>query len=179
MADVTGVVVAAVAVVAACVAGALWRARDGRVRSEKPSRGTPSADAAPATATILRSLGATAGQGVTLVQFSSPVCAPCRATHAMCSDIAARTPSVTHVEVDASTHLDEVRSLDIWRTPTVLIVAGDGSIRHRVSGLPDRAGLLAAIADARTGPAEPDPAGTGPTVTGPTVTGPAATRSGA
>ncbi|MEV6524299.1 thioredoxin family protein [Longispora sp. NPDC051575] len=84
---------------------------------------------------------------VTLVQFSSAFCAPCRATRALCADVASRTPGVAHVELDAEHHLDTVRALDIRRTPTVLVVDGAGRIVRRASGLPTRSQLMTAIAD--------------------------------
>jgi hypothetical protein len=51
------------------------------------------------------------------------------------------------VEVDAESHLDAVRALDIWRTPTLLIVDGQGQVRRRASGAPSRAQLMAAVAE--------------------------------
>ena len=65
----------------------------------------------------------------------------------LCADVAAQVPGVRHLEVDAESHLDAVRALHIWRTPTVLIVDGHGQIRRRASGAPSRAQLVAAIAD--------------------------------
>ena len=96
---------------------------------------------------MLAGLGVTPGTPVTLLQFSSAFCAPCRATRVLCADIAARVPGVRHVEVDAEAHLDAVRALEIWRTPTVLLVDATLTVRRRASGAPSRAQLLAAVAD--------------------------------
>src|SRR5690606_27694301 len=100
-----------------------------------------------ATRDTLARLGVTAGTPVTLLQFSSAFCAPCRATRVLCADIAARVPGVRHVEVDAEGNLDAVRALDIWRTPTVLLVDAGLEVRSRASGTPTRAQLLAAVAE--------------------------------
>jgi hypothetical protein len=52
---------------------------------------------------------------------------------------------VVHLEVDAESHLDEVRALGVWRTPTVLVVDATGRIAFRLAGAPSRAGLAAAV----------------------------------
>jgi hypothetical protein len=48
--------------------------------------------------------------------------------------------------VDAESHLDAVRALDVWRTPTVLVVDGAGRIVSRAAGQPSKAQLIAAVA---------------------------------
>jgi hypothetical protein len=89
-------------------------------------------------------LGVAAGT-VTLLQFSSAFCAPCRVARRICADLADRSDAVAHVEVDAESHLDEVRALGVWRTPTVLVVDGTGRIAYRLAGAPSREGLTAAV----------------------------------
>jgi hypothetical protein len=54
---------------------------------------------------------------------------------------------VAHVELDAESHLDLVRRLDIRRTPTVLVVDPDGRITKRASGQPRKADVIAALGD--------------------------------
>jgi thiol-disulfide isomerase/thioredoxin len=128
--------VSAAVVLMASVIGVTWRARNGRFR-------TP---AAPTTEPALESLGVTPGV-VTLLQFSTAFCAPCRSTRAFCAEVAKTVPGVRHLEIDAESHLDEVRALDVWRTPTVLVINAEGQIRNRASGATNRAQLLAAVAD--------------------------------
>jgi thiol-disulfide isomerase/thioredoxin len=118
----------------AAVLGWWWRRRSGALRP------TPSAPR-----TDLADLGVTPGTPVTLLQFSSAFCTPCRATRAVCADVARRFDGVRHVEVDAGEHLDAVRRLDIWRTPTVLVVDGTGAVVYRAAGTPSRAQVIAAI----------------------------------
>lgn len=90
-------------------------------------------------------LGADLGERVTLVQFSSAFCSPCRATRAVLADVAGMVPGVAHVEIDAESHLELVRRLDITRTPTVLVLDAAGRIRKRATGAPRRADVIAAI----------------------------------
>lgn len=85
------------------------------------------------------------GDRATLVQFSSAFCAPCRATHRILSDVAAMLDGVRHVEIDAESHLDLVRRLDIVRTPTVLVLDADGKLVTRASGQPRKADVVAAV----------------------------------
>lgn len=137
--DRTGLIVA-VAVLVLGVAAGWWRRRtDGRVAAGAPARERP------VDAGLLASLGV-AGGGPTLLQFSSAVCAPCRAVRRVSAQVAAENPGVRHVEVDAESHLEAVRALDIWRTPTVLILDSGGRITGRATGVPSKQELAAALA---------------------------------
>lgn len=157
----TGLIVVASVLVAAGVGGIALRRRDGNFR---PVAGEPvgagAGEEGPVGAEavadpLLASLGFVAGTPVTLVQFSSAFCAPCRVTRVLCADVAATVPGVRHVEVDAESHLEAVRALNILRTPTVLLVDAAGRIRRRASGAPTRAQLLAAVAAVLAGPGDP------------------------
>ncbi|NBE99765.1 thioredoxin family protein [Nonomuraea sp. KC401] len=88
------------------------------------------------------------GERVTLVQFSTAFCQPCRATRRILSDVSTLVPGVRHVEIDAESRLDLVRRLNIMRTPTVLVLDAAGAVVKRASGRPRKADVLAAIADA-------------------------------
>ncbi|MGH3716752.1 MAG: TlpA family protein disulfide reductase [Micromonosporaceae bacterium] len=127
-------VVAALAV--AALLGALWRARNGRMREVAPG-----VDAA-----LLAELGVRPGTPVTLLQFSSAFCAPCRATRRICGEVEGMLDGVRHVEVDADSHLEAVRALGVRRTPTVLVVDAGGRVVRRASGQPSKAQLVAAVA---------------------------------
>lgn len=113
--------------------GVAWRRRNGTFRTVAG----PSMD--------LTTLGWTAGTPVTLLQFSSAFCAPCRATRVLCTQTAASVAGVRHIEVDAESHLAAVRALGILRTPTVLVVDAAGNVVGRASGRPTRAQLLDAV----------------------------------
>jgi thiol-disulfide isomerase/thioredoxin len=165
----TGLGVAATVLAVTGALGLWWRQRDGRL-TPAPSRGhppghgpTPSEGSAPVDPALLSALGvapgpasaaesgrpasaAESGGPVTLLQFSSAFCAPCRATRAVCAEIAGLLDGVQHVEVDAESHLDAVRALGIWRTPTVLILDGSGRVVRRATGVPAKAQVIAAVA---------------------------------
>ena len=67
-------------------------------------------------------LGADLGSRGTLVQFSSAFCSPCRATRTLLRDVADHLDGIVHVDVDAESHLELVRRLQIDKTPTVLVL---------------------------------------------------------
>ena len=83
----------------------------------------------------------------TLLQFSTAFCAPCRAVRRVSAEVAALLPGVRHVEVDAESHLDEVRKLGIVRTPTLLILDAAGQEVRRATGVPTKPHLIAALAE--------------------------------
>jgi thiol-disulfide isomerase/thioredoxin len=95
---------------------------------------------------LLRELGVGPAR-VTLLQFSSAFCAPCRAVRRVSSEVAGMLPGVEHVEVDAESHLDAVRALGIWRTPTLLVLDADGRVVKRATGVPAKPQLIAVIGE--------------------------------
>jgi thiol-disulfide isomerase/thioredoxin len=152
--------------------GLVWQHRRGRFRiaggstPEPVVTAQPSPEAAqpavpPAHSTGLTGdrLGAGLGTRATLLQFSSAFCAPCRATRSLLADVAAMVPGVEHIEIDAESHLELVRELGVLSTPTVFVLAADGAVVSRASGLPKRQSVFAALAQAMPEPAP----GTAPT----------------
>ncbi|MFJ2030613.1 thioredoxin family protein [Streptosporangium sp. NPDC087985] len=85
------------------------------------------------------------GERATLVQFSSAFCQPCRATRRVLTEVAEMVPGVAHVEIDAESRLDLVRSLNILRTPTVLILDASGQVVKRASGQPRKVDVIGAL----------------------------------
>ena len=90
-------------------------------------------------------IGQDLGSRVTLVQFSSAFCTPCRATRALLTDITADLDDVVHVDIDAEKNLDLVRRLDVRSTPTTLVLNSDGVEVGRAVGAPKRAEVLATL----------------------------------
>jgi thioredoxin-like negative regulator of GroEL len=137
---------AAVVVVALAVTGvAAWwlRTRDGAVRTD----GTESA----VTRQVFDRLGVRPGEAdLTVVQFSTAFCGPCRTTRARLQHLQSTRPGLAYVHVDAESHLDEVRELDVRRTPTLFYLGRDGRLIGRSSGAP-RADELTALVDAHAG----------------------------
>ena len=142
-------VVGASVLVAALVVTALaawWlRTRNGAVR---PAAGEGDDVAAGA---VFDRLGVRpADADLTVVQFSTAFCAPCRATKARLQQLQTTRPGLAYVHVDAESHLDEVRELDVRRTPTLFYLGRDGRLIGRSSGAP-RPEELTALVDAHAG----------------------------
>jgi thiol-disulfide isomerase/thioredoxin len=91
-------------------------------------------------------LGRPLGERATLLHFSSAFCSPCRATRTLLVDVADRVDGVAVVEIDAESHLELVRRLDVLRTPTVFVLDPRGVVVRRASGLPRREQVLSALA---------------------------------
>ncbi|MDZ5620022.1 thioredoxin family protein [Nocardioides bizhenqiangii] len=136
----TGLAILAAAAVVAVAFGLYRRHVDGRFVAHADA--TPTAwDHVAAAAS-----GTARGERATLVQFSSAFCAPCRTARVVLSDVAAHEDGVHHVEIDAEQHLDLVRTLDVRRTPTTLILDPGGHEVLRAAGAPQKRQVLAAIA---------------------------------
>lgn len=141
----TGVVVLVVALLAATAFGLYRRRTDGRVRSVAAAGPGAARAGEPGELLTQRDLGAPLGERFTLVQFSSAFCQPCRVTRVVLADVAGAVPGVVHVELDAESHLDLVRRLDVLRTPTTFVLDADGRVVQRAAGAPRKADVLAAL----------------------------------
>jgi thiol-disulfide isomerase/thioredoxin len=93
-------------------------------------------------------VGGELGERATLLQFSSAFCAPCRATRRTLAEVEGMVEGVRHVELDAESHLELVRRLDILRTPTTLVLDSTGAVVKRASGAPRKPDVIAALATA-------------------------------
>jgi thiol-disulfide isomerase/thioredoxin len=138
--------VAVAALAVATAVGLLWRQRNGTIRTVRTAAG-PLGPVPRQPGLTMADLGAPLGARATLVQFSTSFCAPCRATRRVLADVAAMTDGIAHVEIDAESHLDLVRRLDVRRTPTVLVLGPDGQIARRASGQPRKADVIAALGE--------------------------------
>jgi glutaredoxin len=138
----TAVVVAALAITA--VAAWWLRTRNGAVRAAGGGGGvSPNG--------VFERLGVRPGDAdLTVVQFSTAFCAPCRATKARLQRLQTTRPGLATVHVDAESHLDEVRELDVRRTPTLFYLDREGRLIGRSSGAP-RPEELTALVDAHVG----------------------------
>ncbi|MFI6912473.1 TlpA family protein disulfide reductase [Streptosporangium sp. NPDC050284] len=131
----TGSTVVVVTIALATLTGVAMRRRDGVARevTDEVERLT-SGD-----------IHAELGERATLVQFSTSFCQPCRATRRILGEVAEMVPGVAHVEIDAESRLDLVRSLNILRTPTVLVLDASGQVVKRASGQPRKADVIGAL----------------------------------
>jgi thiol-disulfide isomerase/thioredoxin len=134
--DRVGLLAVAAVLVIGVAAGLWWRRKDGRM-----------AETGDQVALSIRAALGIEPAPVTLLQFSSAFCAPCRAVRRISAEVAGMVPGVQHVEVDAESHLDEVRALNIWRTPTLLVLDADGRVTKRATGVPTKPQLIAAIGE--------------------------------
>jgi thiol-disulfide isomerase/thioredoxin len=126
-----------IVVLVLAIAFGVWYTRSrGEFRKKKTVDG-PKLDAA--------TIGVELGARVTMVQFSSAFCSPCRATKALLEDMVTKMPDVRYAHIDAESNLELVRKLDIRSTPTTLFLNGDGIEVGRAMGTPKRSQVLAAV----------------------------------
>lgn len=140
----TGLAALLAALALALVGGALWRRSNGRIKG-MPGQLDQSDSPSPGLALTGEQVGHPLGERATLLQFSSAFCAPCRATRRILADVAGMTDGVTYVEIDAESHLNLVRELNVLRTPTVLVLAADGRVVSRGSGQPRKPDVISAL----------------------------------
>ena len=126
-----------VVVLALAIAFSVWYTRTrGEFRKKKTVNG-PKLDASV--------IGIELGAAVTMVQFSSAFCSPCRATKALLEDMVKTMPDVRYAHIDAEANLELVRKLDVRSTPTTLFLNSDGVEVGRAMGTPKRSQVLAAV----------------------------------
>lgn len=142
----SGIVVLAVALAATAVAAWWQRTRNGALRTVPDDE-----EAGMAGSAAFERLGVRPGEAdLTVVQFSTAFCGPCRATKARLAQLQTTRPGLAVVQVDAESHLDEVRELDVRRTPTLFYLDRSGALVGRSSGAP-RPDELTALVDAHAG----------------------------
>lgn len=139
----TGLWVALAVVVLALVVGGVRKITDGRARRARSSDQRLSA----------KELGTQLGGDATFVQFSTIICAPCRATAKLLTTMTENDPAVSHVEIDAEHRMDLVERFGVIRTPTVLLLDGRGTVRYRFVGPSKRAELANALGELSSVPA--------------------------
>jgi thiol-disulfide isomerase/thioredoxin len=148
-----GIIVLVGAVALGVVLSVLKSRFDGRFRGTRALRAAGEKEAVDDTTSAAdrisaADLGTGLGERATMLQFSSAFCAPCRATRRTLVEVEAMVPGVKHIELDAESHLELVRRLDIMRTPTVLVLDATGAIITRASGQPRKADVIAALGTA-------------------------------
>jgi thiol-disulfide isomerase/thioredoxin len=129
-----------IVLVLASAYGFWWKLSRGAIRSNK---------AIPGHRLTAQVLGEPLGSRATMVQFSSAFCTPCRATHSLLAQMVLTMDDVKHIQVDAESHLELVRELDIRSTPTTVFVNKDGIEVGRAAGTPKREQVLAALSNIR------------------------------
>jgi len=110
----------------ATLLGLVWRATQGRVRSANG-----------------RVDDVELGDRATLLQLSTEVCAPCRATARVLDELS--TDEIRHVEVDIADRPDLVSRFNVLQTPTTFILDRDGVVRARIGGAVRRDVIVAEL----------------------------------
>ena len=113
--------------------GFAWRSGQGRIRHTK------SADAVAIEGVELAS-------GLTLVQFSSEYCTPCRATARVLEELAGERSDISHVELDVAERPELAARFGILQTPTTLVLDATGHVRARIGGAVRREQVSAELA---------------------------------
>jgi thiol-disulfide isomerase/thioredoxin len=136
-------------VVATLTLGALWRARNGRVRPAGTARSA-------AVTAPLALLGHEPGPP-TLVQFTGPDCSQCDLAADVLEAVAGQVGGVRVLTVDTADRLDVADALGVRRVPTVLVLDRTGAETARAGGVPRHRELLDALqgAGATAGPLLP------------------------
>jgi thiol-disulfide isomerase/thioredoxin len=102
-------------VVLATGIGVLWQSRQGRVHA---GRG--------------HIADVELGDRATLLQLSTEVCAPCRATARVLDELSG--DDVRHIEVDINERPDLVARFNVMQTPTTFILDRHGAVLARIAG---------------------------------------------
>ena len=122
-------------VVVSTAAGLGWRHFQGRIRISRAE-----------TVITAEQLGVTSlGDDITLVQFSTQLCSPCRSLHSVLGALASSRDGVTHLDIDLSASPALVARFNIFQTPTTFILDRGGIVRSRISGIATRDALIAEL----------------------------------
>ena len=89
--------------------------------------------------------GVVLGADATLLQFSTEVCSPCRATHTVLDSLANDRDGLNHVDLDITHRADLAAQFNILQTPTTFILDATGTIRARIGGAVKRDTILAEL----------------------------------
>ena len=90
------------------------------------------------------------GKNVTLLQFSSAFCSPCKATAVVISQIVQGMDDVVYIQVASEENLKLVEKFDIKSTPTVVLFNRDGVEVGRAVGIPTKEQVIISINAVRT-----------------------------
>jgi thiol-disulfide isomerase/thioredoxin len=94
-------------------------------------------------------LGIPLGSRVTVLQFSSAFCSPCKATAQIISAQVADMEDVAYVQIKSEDNLKLVEKYDIKSTPTVIFFNSQAMEVGRAVGIPTKDQVLSSIAAVR------------------------------
>ena len=119
--------------------GFWWRQNQGRMKSAK----------GPHNFISKNEIGVDLGSRVTIVQFSSAFCSPCKATAAIIKNLVKDLDDVVYVQIQSEQNIPLIEKFDIRTTPTVIFFNGMGMEVGRAMGTPTNDQVLASIASVR------------------------------
>jgi thiol-disulfide isomerase/thioredoxin len=90
------------------------------------------------------------GKNVTLLQFSSAFCSPCKATAQIISQLVKDMDDVVYIQVASEENLKLVEKFDIKSTPTVIFFNREGIEVGRAAGIPTKEQVIISINAVRT-----------------------------
>ncbi|MFM1757452.1 MAG: hypothetical protein RL193_29 [Actinomycetota bacterium] len=90
------------------------------------------------------------GKNVTLLQFSSAFCSPCKATAQIISQLVKDMDDVVYIQVASEENLKLVEKFDIKSTPTVIFFNREGIEVGRAAGIPNKEQVIISINAVRT-----------------------------
>jgi thiol-disulfide isomerase/thioredoxin len=119
--------------------GIYWRKNQGKMKQTTQLHNFVSQD----------EIGVALGSRVTIMQFSSAFCSPCKATAAIITNLVKDMDDVRFVQIKSEENLKLVEKYDIKSTPTVIFFNGHGMEVGRAMGTPTSQQVLASIAAVR------------------------------
>ena len=119
--------------------GLWWRANQGKLKQTSGLHKFVSA----------QEIGIELGGRVTIVQFSSSFCSPCKATAQIITNLIKDMADVSYVQISSEDHLQLIEKFDIRSTPTVIFFNSHGMEVGRAVGTPTNQQVLVAISSVR------------------------------
>lgn len=86
------------------------------------------------------------GSTATLLQLSSGFCAPCRAARHILQRVVEESSGVGRIDLDVAHEPALAERLGVTRTPTVLVLDAEGTVRMRYDRVPRLAEVRAVLA---------------------------------
>lgn len=122
--------------------GLWWRSKQGQFKKAEIAK-------APHNFISKSEIGIDLGQRVTIMQFSSAFCSPCKATAQIITNLVKDMSDVVYTQIKSEENLKLIEKFDIKSTPTVVFFNGHGMEVGRAVGTPTNDQVLAAISSVR------------------------------
>jgi thiol-disulfide isomerase/thioredoxin len=147
----------------ATIFGLYWRSQQGKLKAPSRTSKSISAISNEELSKIIRSKSSfmvnadladkrqmQLGKNVTLLQFSSAFCSPCKATAQIISHLVEGMDDVVYIQVASEENLKLVEKFDIKSTPTVIFFNRSGIEVGRAVGIPTKEQVIISINAVRT-----------------------------